>query len=643
MSGQRYASKMLDISGGLQSGVSDYGIKTRHVTRAENVEFRPYRACSVRKGSQRATSATMTAEGHTLMEWVAAAGTSNKYVVQKGGVSGTMIRMTPTLAQPQALPITLGPATWLSWDQLNGAIFATENSGTNHPMFYRSTNVADTWLDCVYPTPGATLTLTPAVAATGAVAPNWYAYRLRHLFADGSSQASTPQTVQIVGPNNRTAVTTIPLAPVGRTDWVGWILERTQGAVSAAAALTLPFYYVAGGTANAYNDDFVDGDLGYASNDNWYRGVPGGHVDGIIAMADRLAAWAGSTLYVSQPIADPSGAGILNFDGNNGYDFGAGDGDTITAVVKQNDRLIVFKQNSVWAFEGNDPSNFSVTPLYHGAGAAGLRAAASAGSLVWFYGSAGLHQMAGSEIKPWGYTEIGDVVDAFFLSRSSEVVVKNHVGKRVLIAHSQRGAYNDTVLVNDLRYRQWGLWTGIRATDILVPKVADFGDRDAFLTADPKDFDPTASNDYRVWIANWGAKDERAADGSGGTDRRVALRTPWIDDGQPDVEKVFEWLQVYAGGQNVTLTAQIETDPPTQVANLSLPLPATGELWGAFTWGDGTVWGSPPAEASAERGIPTECTGRRYRITYIATVPNDFSFRGHVVNAVIQPRKRKSP
>lgn len=638
---------MLDVSGGLQSGVSDYGIKTRHVTRAENVEFRPYRACSVRKGSQRMTSAIMTSEAHTLMEWVADAGTSNKYAVRKGAVSGTMVRITPTLAQPQTIPITLAPATWLSWDQLNGAVFATENSGTNHPMFYRDTNPADTWLDCVYPTPGATMTLTPANTATGAMTSAIrYAYRLRWLYADGSSPASAPQEVLMGAADDTVAVTTIPLGSA-RSDWLGWILERTQaGTATVGSTVGLPFYYVASGTGANFNtpgDILADADLGYFSNDNWYRGIPNGHVDGVIAMADRLAAWAGSTLYVSQPIADRSGAGILNFNGENAYDFSAGDGDTITAVVKQNDRLIVFKQNSVWAFEGNDPSNFSVTPLYHGAGAAGLRSAASAGALVWFYGSAGLHQMAGNEIRPWGYTEIGDVVDSFSLPRSTEVVIRNHVGQRVLIAFSQRGISNDTVLVNDLRYRQWALWTGIRATDILVPKVADFGDRAAFLVADPKDFDPTAGSDYRVWIANWGAKDERETDGTGGIDRRVALRTPWIDDGAPDVEKMFEWLQVYAGGMNVTLTAQIETDPPTRVVNLTLPLPATGELWGSFTWGDGTIWGSPPAEASAERGIEAECKGRRYRITYVANVPNDFSFRGHVVNAVRQPRRPYSP
>lgn len=637
---------MLDLSGGQRSGVSDYGAQPKHVVLAENVEFRPFRMCRVRNGSQLVNDAELGKEPHTLMEWVAPGGTTNKYVCCKGAVNGNIHRITagPLGAYtPQALPIALQPETWLSWDQLNGAIFVTENGGSSHPIFYRSTNTADTWLDCILPTPSATMTLTPGAGGSMvAGAASYYAYRLRWLYEDGSSVASTPQEVVMGVGNTQVAITTIPVSPAGRTDYIGWVLERTQNYTPAGTLLNGPFYYVASGTAALYTDTFADADLGYFSNDNWYGQIPNGHLDGFVALADRLIGWSGSTVYVSMPIAHDSGAGILNWNGREALDFGPQDGDWIRTVVKQNDRLMVLKLNSSWLLEGNDPSNFTPLPFMAGVGAYGLRSAASMGSIVVILGPSGLHRVVGNDIRPWGYIEVGNVIDNIPSARTSEVVVCAHRGQRFLISLADGSVpYNSRFLVHDERFRTWAEWTGWRAQDVLIPKVFDFGDADAIVIADPKDLNPLSSTEYGIWIANYGRKDERNTSGGGGNDVTVKLRTPWIDDGFPDEEKAFEWLQVYGGGSNVTINAHLETDRGDS-AQIQLILPVTGKLWGSFTWADGTVWGQPTTDANEFSGAPVGTKGNRYRVTYTADVSDEFTFAGHAVRCIRQPGRRYS-
>jgi hypothetical protein len=53
----------------------------------------------------------------------------------------------------------------------------------------------------------------------------------------------------------------------------------------------------------------------------------------------------------------------LTFNANNYVDINPGDGDSITALGKIQDELLVFKKNSVWSISGWDGSTFSSTTL----------------------------------------------------------------------------------------------------------------------------------------------------------------------------------------------------------------------------------------------------------------------------------------
>ena len=625
------------MSGGLRSGLSEYGRKVSHFTLAQNVEFRPFGAVRCRPGSQLGSTATLTKLPHTLLEWVAAAGTSNKYIAAED----KLYRYTGSALTLQTIPVAPTTGKRWSWDQLNGSIWATVEDASSAPFFYGPDNASETWITMTFPTPAATMTLTPGAGgalATGAGQHYWY--RLRHFFKDGVSKASTPQDTGAMGANNKVTITTIPISPAGRTDYLGWVLERTD----ALGSVTGPFYFLAEGTANNYTDILADTALDYKSDDIRDGHVPENMV-GLIAMNDRLLGWAGSRVYLSQAMGDSDidYTGIANWDARNEYDFGRDDGDKITAVVKQADRFLVFKQNSIWALEGNDPSNYRVVFIFGGAGCAGPRAVACMGSVGWFFGSSGLHRIVNNDIRPFGYVEVGDVISSFSKTAYADVVVRNHLGQRVLIAFSTDGVENNDMLVYDQRFQTWAEWTGWYCQDILVPHIHDFGDQESFLFIDARNRNTVPSPVYEAWIGFYGFKDEKAAAGTGGVGIPMRLRTPWIDDGSPDVFKRWERGEWYLQGSGLSVNIAIETDPGEFVARLQVQLPSSASLWGdGRLWGDGSFWGAASSDSSASQGLPDGTHGRRYRMTLSANVLADGIFKGYVLDGIFQPERRYS-
>lgn len=643
---KRYTSRVVDFSGGLISGVSDYASRPRHYVVAENVEWRPHRACQVRPGTQRASSGTLTKRVHSLMEHIVAPGTSEIFEVCDDGAAGEINILSGAAHAPQALPFTISPTSKASWAQLNGALWMAQRADGvfSRPPLVWGAVPASGFLTSLMATPTSTLTLTPGAGgnmANAAFPGVTYWYRVRHRFGNGTSKASTPQSVAMISPNATVAVTTIPVS--ARADYLGWTLERTKEGGSA----TGPFYFVADGTGASYNtpgDTFSDGDLGYEVNDIIHEGVPNGHVDGLIAHNNRLLGWTGSTLYASQEIGDLQATGLYNWDARNAYDFGKDDGDEITCCVPQNDRLVVIKQNSVWALEGDGPDSYRVILIFRGAGAAGLRAADSMGSLVWFNGAAGLHQLSGNTVRPFGYVEINDILNVFSAAKLDDVVIRNHAGQRLIIAFSRGGVINDDVLVYDARFGNWARWTGIYAEDILVDRGSTFGDAGSFLYADPRDrIDPGAGTDYRTMIGYYGYGDEREADGSGGVSVRVRLRSPWIDDGMPDTYKSFERFGAAGFGTDVTVSVTVETDPPSVMSVRHLVIPGNLSTWGGgATWGGGEVWGGAPGESAVEAGLDEGLFGRRYRVTIECSASRLFTFNAYWMDCIAQPERRYS-
>ena len=635
---RRYTSRLLDFSGGIIGGISDYGRRPKHLRASENVEPRPFGALASRGGTRRMTSATIASAPHTLMEWVGATGTSYKYLARVGGAAGVLARFvgTSTLTA-QTTPYALQIDARLSHDQMQGSLIATEEAGTGVPFFYRGdspANPADTWHELKLPAPAAAPTFAADSAGGSLTDTGVYYWRVRWRYYHGSSLASPVSASNTMNAPNLTANLNIPVPASPRSDYLGWTLERTKPGGTSAG----PFYFVADGTAGTYADAIADADLSYQTDEVIHGEPP--HFDGLIAHAGRLCGWTGSTLYVSQAIDDLEATGIANFDATLAYDFGKDDGEDISAAVRQGDRLVVFKPSSVWVMEGSSPDDFSVRFLFGGIGASGMRAAASMGSTVWFYGAFGLHRMRGNSIEPFGWVEVGHLFDTFDTDKLADVVLKNHLGQRLLLAFSRGGSHNDDMLVFDQRFQSWGRWTNIRARDILVQKVADFGDVQSFLFADPLDRDAGVGTDFRCLIANNGTLDERAADGTGGVAIEGGFELPTIDDGTPDVDKDYEAVELYVGGALANMSARFITDPGGLSYPVSANITSSSAEWGAVTWG-AFEWGLV-GDREARVGLPEECVGKRWRLVLRFSSTQGFQFNGIAVDAIVRPERRFS-
>lgn len=241
--GRRYTSRMLDFSKGVVGGISDYGRRPRHLRVAENVLMRPFGAVQVRLGSQRLCSATLTKKPHSLMEWVSTAGATQLYV-GCDDTAGILYRMTGSALTSQTTPYALASTSKMSWAQLNGALWVTENAGANEPMFYRSSNAANTFLSGHLPQPGFPATTTGA-AITGAGIPA--ATTLNGSIAEGavtltlSANATASATVTLViGGKSVPNCTTTAASPT-----------VTYNVATAAAGAQMTLTGAAGGSMTA--------------------------------------------------------------------------------------------------------------------------------------------------------------------------------------------------------------------------------------------------------------------------------------------------------------------------------------------------------------------------------------------------------
>lgn len=711
--GRRITSTLTDFGGGIVGGISPYRRRVRHLQSAENVLPRPLGAVSVRKGSQRFSSATLASAPHSAMEWVTNAGVGHIFVGADGPTNGSLVEAKAGAFTAQTTPYALGATTKMVPAQLNGALWVCENAGANPPAFFRSSNPANTFHTGRLPRPafpamaaglavagpgipaGATLaadvnagavtfnldgahaatataevTLTfgtspatfqipncqttnlavavtydgPAAAAgtqmtlAGAVTAGagltltaTYRYRLRYRYADGSSPATTVlYSVALAGAQNSVNITTI--ANEIRSDYLGWTLERTKSDGTA----TGPFYLVADSTtaaATTYLDVKADADLGYRSDENVHGDAP--HLDGVIAFKDRLVGWQGSNLWFSQAVADIEATGIANWNALNVVAIGPDDGENITNVVLQVDRLVILKRWSVWGGEGDDISSFRVFPLYSGAGCAGCRAAAAVGAAVYFWGEAGFHRVSGNDVEPFGWTEVGHLFNTFKAGQSSDVVVKNYLGQYVLVAFSHSANYNDDMLVYDLRFRSWWRITGWNANDIVVQKAGTFGAAQAIVFIDRKDRDAGAGFDYPLWLGFSGFKDEKASNGTGGSAPTVLIETPPIDDGQPDVDKDWESIQMFLSGTSVSANVEVEVDG-NRKSTLSVGTIAAGAVWDVPNW-DAFIW-SGTDDSAPIHGIAAGTVGRRYIVRLVTQPTGDMGFSGYALDGILQPK-----
>lgn len=500
---QEFTTTVDDLSGGIVGGVNERRLNPRHLRRGNNLIGRPYRAMSARPGSRDISSAVLGAEPHSLMKFY---GTSPRVFV----ASADDIHEVQAAAYvPQTLPFTPSSSEIWTHENLNGVLWATQRFGVQLPIFFDGTS----WKEMKLPKPAAAPTFA-ADSAGGNVDAGTHYYRVRWRYANGSSLVGPVSAARVVaGPNFTVNINAnlVPGAPRG--DYLGWTLERTK----VGGAATGPFYFVADGTAATYADTSADADLFYLADEGLHGEPP--HLDGLVAAGDRLIGWAGSTLYLSQTIADEEGTGLCNWDAELQIPVAKDDGDTIQSVLVIGDRKLVLKKRSAHVLDGTEPESFLLTPIGAGSaeaggevGCVGPRAATSVAGDGYFFGDGGLFRFRGGRIHPLGWVEVGHYKDEFNQAELDQILLVNYLGDLLLVAYPiGANTYNSELVVYDLRFNNWDHWTNWRMRDAIVQKDGGFSGA-TLIFCDPKATEDVpgagSASSFYAWSDTRGATTE---------------------------------------------------------------------------------------------------------------------------------------
>jgi hypothetical protein len=500
---QEVRMKQLDFSGGIHSRFSPADATARalrFVKDAINVMFRPHRAFSVKPGSRDSGRIALERQPNSLGKHYASGGNTVYAACANDAGLGIIYRHTEAGDFAQTLPGTLTPtaAKW-RFEMANGILVGTQIGNAGPAIFFAASNPTDTWHELKLPAPPSAPTFNADSVNGSLTTTKTYYWRYRWRYLNGSSKTSPVSAGRTVVAPNLTAnlILAAPASP--RSDYLGWTLERTDQNGSALG----PFYFVADGTAGTTSDGTADADLNYRTSEVLHGEPPS--VDGVIFHKDRLFGWRNSSLYISNSIIDEEATGIANWVGDAIEYVDKDDGDSIQTVVKQGDRLLVGKRNSLHVLEGFDVDSFRLRRIYDGAGFVGPRVACSVGPTVFFYGGQGrLFVIRGDSVQPVWAEELGDQLRQFDTVHDGDVLAVNWKGELVLFWHRRKDSSSQRDVVGyDLRFGNAFRFQDPPAIDALVQKdEADFGEA-SILLADPTfrpAVDPTGKPFFHVML-----------------------------------------------------------------------------------------------------------------------------------------------
>ena len=250
------------------------------------------------------------------------------------------------------------------------------------------------------------------------------------------------------------------------------------------------------------------------------------------------------------------------------------DADGITALVPFDDRLLIFKRNSVHVLFGDPPENLSVYPLSHDVGTVSQETVASSPMGVYFFDpNEGVYLYNGRSIE-WKFASLYPALQDGRIPRSaSDLVALGWVDRRLWVGVPwTEDASLDRptrTFILDPAVGKNGAWTHY-----------DFGVR-ALLEWAPSDTEP-------VWLARVGQyipiaegytnhmsllnqNQSHDHDGSPGAplERRIKgwYTTPWFDLGEPAVKKRWRRPEVVLiDGQDSQVLCKVYKDyDPTDV------------------------------------------------------------------------------
>lgn len=480
-----------DFSGGIRSRVSVVGLGGRtkcpnFVKDAVNAHWRPKRGFGIRGGSRDISTVALPQKPTSIGKFYHSGANKLFLGTDDGAGAGKLYRMTQTGVTEQTLSSFTMTNAKLSFAMANGILVVTQIGATAPPQFYSTLNPSETWYSLALPKPVAAPTFG-ADQAGGSLTPTVsYYYRVRWVYVNGASATSPVSAAAdvVAASGNYKIRVNIPQPGSPRTDYVGWILERTLQDGDA----TGPFQRVTQQLAavTTWDDGAADSTLDYESDETIHGEPPA--MDGVIYHKGRLWGWKGSAVYISQVvIGSEESTGVCNWLPDPYY-LDAEDGDTIQGCVKQGDRLLFGKRRSLHVIEGIDVDSFILRRIYAGVGFAGPRSFLSLGPTVFFYAGAGrmFVNRGGDATDPVWSEELGDQLAMMDPTYDADVLGVNDSGERALFWHRRKDSTSQRDIIG------WDLLEGnaVRFRDPpAIDALSQDGDSDfggaTLMLADP--------------------------------------------------------------------------------------------------------------------------------------------------------------
>jgi hypothetical protein len=296
---------------------------------------------------------------------------------------------------------------------------------------------------------------------------------------------------------------------------------------------------------------------------------------------------------------------IETWPANNYWDVESDDGDSIVAIKQFEDKLLIFKKNSIHQalITGSAGAEaFIVRPLARGIGAwakNSVKVIDNAG--VVFLGPNGVYLFDGEQ-----FTLISDPIqrkiDTINRSRYSQAVgdIYRSRNQYWLSVSTGTETNNGVVLVYDYAQNAWTTYEGIDANAMAVAE--DSNGNVVLLTGD------YGGNVYK--------QDTGTSDNPAGVATAISASysTPDLHFGIPEVEKTFKYLYVFTViDATTTVTINAYYDYQTElIGTHSISLGQSGAVWGTAIWGS-AIW---PATQYKVSRIELNRHGRSIKLNF---------------------------
>lgn len=277
-------------------------------------------------------------------------------------------------------------------------------------------------------------------------------------------------------------------------------------------------------------------------------------------------------------------------------DVGAS-GDYITALVPYGDKLLVFKQRSMYAIVGNGPETFAVYPISTTVGTMHRFAVTTTPHGVYFFSwPEGVFLYDGKQLT-WQFSKLKALVDAGHLPSVSKFYVRvGWSGRRLWVACEYLAKPTDTpqqrnnrCYIMDPSLSKEGSWTVYTANVSVMRSVPFTTGPDLFIGGSGWSYPAIKYLQVLEDPSNFTTFDTNAA----GSQLHISsyFTTPWMDQGTPTIKKRFRTPEFVLRTVDIVTTLPVElrvdyADARVErLFNLYTKIDPNVMLWGTGLWG----------------------------------------------------------